>query len=337
MSTLRALLLGVYGYWNYTKAGFERRLGSTISDESVKNVGTMTNKVCIVTGANSGLGYQTSIDLAKRGCTLHLLCRNEERGKEAVQNIIKESNNEQVYLHIVDMSSVKSIKQFLDSQIGNTIPKLNILVNNAGAIVERIDPVTKTAQVTLNENGYENNFLVNTIGPYYLTRELINFMEESAKKDKDASRVIFVSSGGMLTSRLDLNNLQNQGFTGASAYAHCKRQSCCITEEWAKLHDKSLITFNSCHPGWVDTPGLSISLPTFYEKLKGNLRTLEQGADCQLYLAVSDEVKESTGLFFEDRKPVTPHFTLAFTQESEQERKELIKKCDSIIQDLMLK
>ena len=56
MSTLRALLLGVYGYWNYTKAGFERRLGSTISDESVKNVGTMTNKVCIVTGANSGLG-----------------------------------------------------------------------------------------------------------------------------------------------------------------------------------------------------------------------------------------------------------------------------------------
>src|SRR3989338_1127710 len=102
MNTFRALLFGTYGYIHYTKAGFERRLGQrTMSDESLKNVNTMNNKVCIVTGANSGLGYQTSLDLAKRGCTLHLLCRSEERGKEAVQSIINESNNDRIYLHVV--------------------------------------------------------------------------------------------------------------------------------------------------------------------------------------------------------------------------------------------
>jgi len=199
--------------------------------------------------------------LARRGATLHLLCRSEQRGTEAVRKIIDETGNDRVYLHVVDMSSPKSIHQFIENKCfkknssdKSDLHKLNILINNAGAIVEDTNLETNQTTLIRTSDGLEGNFAVNTLGPFLLTERLIPFMIDTATEEGVPSRVIVVSSGGMFTTRLDLTNLQNDkdpnNFSGSLAYAHCKRQMCCITEEWAKKYDKKLITFNSCHPGW---------------------------------------------------------------------------------------
>ena len=84
-----------------------------------------------------------------------------------------------------------------------------------------------------------------------------------------------------------------------------------------------------------ETPGVQKSLPGFAEKMKGNLRTMEQGADTQIYLAVSPDVEGITGKFFEDRNPVSTHFWLAFTEESQEERTELMKKCNELLRSIL--
>jgi len=84
-----------------------------------------------------------------------------------------------------------------------------------------------------------------------------------------------------------------------------------------------------------ETPGVQTSLPGFAEKMKGSLRTMEQGADTQIYLAVSPDVKDITGKFFEDRNPVSTHFWLAFTEESQEERTELVAKCQEILRSIL--
>ena len=91
-------------------------------------------------------------------------------------------------------------------------------------------------------------------------------------------------SGGMLTQKLDLSDMQMEKgtFDGTMSYASQKRQQVCVTEEWAKLNPD--IHFSTTHPGWADTPAVRSSMPDFYEKMKDKLRTSEQGADCITWL-----------------------------------------------------
>ena len=93
-------------------------------------------------------------------------------------------------------------------------------------------------------------------------------------------------SGGMLTQKLDLSDMQMEKgtFDGTMSYASQKRQQVCVTEEWAKLYPD--IHFSTTHPGWADTPAVRSSMPDFYEKMKDKLRTSEQGADCITWLGM---------------------------------------------------
>lgn len=181
----------------------------------------------------------------------------------------------------------------------------------------------------LTEDGIEKNFATNVLGTYILTRALLPVLE-----NEEGARVVTVSSGGMLVQKLDVSNLQFEKgtFDGTMVYAQNKRQQVILTEQWAKAYPK--IHFSVMHPGWADTPAVRLSMPDFYEKMKTRLRTEEQGADTVVWLTISPAaVKHPSGLFFQDRKPVSTHLPLAWTQSSTDDEEKFLQ----ILQDMALK
>ncbi|NWH62996.1 DHR12 reductase, partial [Geococcyx californianus] len=249
----------------------------------------LTGRSFLVTGANSGIGKAAAKEIARRGGTVHLVCRNKERAEVARGEIETETGNQNIFLHVVDISNPKEIWNFAEKFRNEH--KLNVLINNAGCMVNNRE---------LTEDGLEKNFATNTLGMYILTTALLPLLE----KETDA-RVITVSSGGMLVQKLNISDLQsgNGTFDGTMVYAQNKRQQVVLTEQWAKTHRN--IHFSVMHPGWADTPAVRSSMPDFYQRMKNSLRTEAQGADTVVWLAVSSEAtKLPSGLFFQGKMAV---------------------------------
>ncbi|KFV71106.1 Dehydrogenase/reductase SDR family member 12, partial [Dryobates pubescens] len=271
----------------------------------------------LVTGANSGIGKATAKEIARRGGTVHLVCRSEERAEAARGEIAAETGNQNLFLHILDISNPKEIWKFAEKFKNDH--KLHVLINNAGCMVNNRE---------LTEDGLEKNFATNTLGTYILTTALLPLLEEAAD-----ARVITVSSGGMLVQKLNLSDLQsaNGAFDGTMVYAQNKRQQVVLTEQWAKAHRN--IHFSVMHPGWADTPAVRSSMPDFYERMRSSLRTEAQGADTVVWLAVSSEAARfPSGLFFQDRQPVSTHLPLASTHSPPEEEEKLMEVLEEFSQ-----
>ncbi|XP_015247691.1 PREDICTED: dehydrogenase/reductase SDR family member 12 [Cyprinodon variegatus] len=215
------------------------------------------------------------------------------------------------------MSSARQVWAFAQSFSENN--QLHVLINNAGCMVN---------QRELTEEGLEKNFATNTLGTYILTTALI-----PALKKVEDPRVITVSSGGMLTQKLNVSDLQFEkgSFDGTMAYAQNKRQQVILTERWASQHKE--IHFSSMHPGWADTPAVQSSMPSFHAKMQSKLRTEAMGADTVVWLAVSAAaIKQPSGLFFQDRKPVATHLPLAYSRGSPQDEEQLLTALEEFAQ-----
>lgn len=312
MSFFRNAVWFARGLRDYTKGGYE----SASKHFNVKDLDVdCTGKSYMITGGNSGIGKCIALDIAKRGGTVHLVCRNANSAKEAQEEIQKVSGNNNVHVHSLDLSDSKGVvefgKKFMAS--GN---QLNVLVNNAGCMIN-------TREVDVNGN--EKNFATNTLGTHLLTTTLIPLLSKASQP-----RVILVSSGGMLVQKLNVDDWQlekEKKFDGTMAYAQNKRQQVVMTEQYAKRYPN--IHFSSMHPGWADTPAVRSSMPEFYEKMKDRLRTAEQGADTATWLAVSEAaLKQPSGLFFEDRRSVSKHLPLAWTYSSKEEEAQFMSKLD---------
>ncbi|XP_063808024.1 dehydrogenase/reductase SDR family member 12 [Pseudophryne corroboree] len=312
MSLYRNTVWFLKGLREYTKGGYESAAKHFVAEDLQVDI---TGKSYMITGGNSGIGKAAALAIAKKGGTVHLVCRNEERAEEAKKDIVANSGSESVLVHLLDMSNPKQICDFAEKF--KTEHKLNVLINNAGCMVNKRE---------VTDDGIEKNFATNVLGTYILTRALLPALEK-----EDDARVVMVSSGGMLVQKLDVSDLQfeNGTFDGTMAYAQNKRQQVILTEHWAKSHPK--IHFSAMHPGWADTPAVRSSMPDFYEKMKNRLRTEEQGADTVVWLAVSSAAtKLPSGLFFQDRKPVSTHLPLASTHSSPEDEETLLK----ILQDM---
>uniref|UniRef100_A0A3P8PV79 Flj13639 n=1 Tax=Astatotilapia calliptera TaxID=8154 RepID=A0A3P8PV79_ASTCA len=161
----------------------------------------------MITGANSGIGKATAMAIAKRGGTIHMVCRNKDKAEEARADIVKETGNKEVYVHILDLSETKKVWEFAEG-FKRKYKSLNVLINNAGAIMSQRD---------LNAEGLEKSFATNVLGVYILTKSLIPLLEKSVDP-----RVITVSSGGMLVQKLRTGNLQSERgrYDGTMVYAH---------------------------------------------------------------------------------------------------------------------
>ena len=159
---------------------------------------------------------------------------------------------------------------------------------------------------------------VHVVAPFLLTTLLLPLLRASAD-----ARVIFVSSGGMYTRRLDVDALEHppEPFDGVRAYANAKRAQVVLTGLWARHPAGRGISFHAMHPGWADTPGVQESLPGFRRVMRPLLRSAEQGADTMAWLAAAPEARESNGAFWLDRRPrATTVFPWTRTPEGEAER-----------------
>ncbi|KAK1282154.1 hypothetical protein QJS10_CPB22g00918 [Acorus calamus] len=296
----RAAAFGVYGFNNFTKSGFLDH-AKKFKEEDM-NV-TIEGKNCIVTGANSGIGYVTAEGLAQRGATVYLVCRSKERGEAALSKIQSTTNNPNVFLEICDLSSISDIKSFA-SRFSLENKPVHVLVNNAGLLEQN--------RVTTSE-GLELNFAVNVAGTYTVTELMLPLLEKAAPD----ARVITVSSGGMYTSPLteDLQFSKSK-FDGTLQYARNKRVQVALTEKWAETYKDKGIGFYSMHPGWAETPGVSKSLPSFSKSLSSKLRTDKEGADTVIWLALQPKEKLVSGVFYFDRAEATKHLPYAGTANS---------------------
>jgi NAD(P)-dependent dehydrogenase (short-subunit alcohol dehydrogenase family) len=267
----------------------------------------LSGRRCLVTGANSGIGYETALTLADLGAEGVLLCRNAERGEEAAGRVRQQTGNSRVSLEIVDMSDLSSVRSAATRLAAAPV---DVLVHNAGVLPDdRIE----------TRDGLELTFATHVVGPFLLT----HLMRGSLEKSPDA-RVIWVSSGGMYTRRLNLEdpNWTRRNYDGVAAYAETKRAQVVLSEIWAEEFRGSPVVVNAMHPGWADTPAVKTSLPRFHRVTRNILRTPAEGADTIVWLAACSRARQSTGRFFFDREERRTHL-LPFTRESEEDRRAL--------------
>jgi NAD(P)-dependent dehydrogenase (short-subunit alcohol dehydrogenase family) len=257
----------------------------------------MSGKICIVTGANSGIGKETALGLAQMGARVVMVCRNAEKGKAALEEIRRESGSSQVDLLIADMSSQASVRA-LAEQIRQKYPRLDVLVNNAGGAA----PAR-----TLSADGIEMTLATNHLGAALLTLLLLDLLKASAP-----SRIVNVSSSvAQRPARLDMNDLQFQRrkYRGTAAYAQSKLLMNAFTFELARRLAGTGVTANCLHPGAVATNiwNPDLLLPPIGKLivavLKPFLLNSKQGAAVSLYLATSPEVAQVSGEYFVKSKP----------------------------------
>ncbi|XP_051935028.1 DHRS-12_like_SDR_c-like domain-containing protein [Hippocampus zosterae] len=277
---------------------------------------SLAGRSFVITGANSGIGKATAMAIARRGGTIHMVCRNKDKAEEARAELFKETGNKEIYVHILDLSETKKVWEFAEA-FKRKYKALNVLINNAGSIM---------SQREVNAEGLEKGFATNVLGVYILTKSLIPLLEKSADP-----RVITVSSGGMLVQKLRIGNLQSERgrYDGTMVYAQHKRQQVVMTEQLAKIHPS--IHFSVMHPGWVNTPAVANAMPDFHRSMKDSLRTPEQGADTVVWLAVSEAAAaKPSGRFYQDRRMVGTHLPLAWTHSSPLEEQKLISALDDL-------
>jgi NAD(P)-dependent dehydrogenase (short-subunit alcohol dehydrogenase family) len=272
----------------------------------------LSGRRCLVSGANSGIGYETALALADLGAELVLLCRNLERGQEAAERIRQRTGNARVATELLDVSDLSSVRALAARLATATV---DVLVHNAGALVdERVE----------TPDGLELVFATHVVGPWLLTHLLRENLERSAD-----ARVIWVSSGGMYTRRLNLEdpNWTRREYDGVVAYAETKRAQVILSELWAEALRPSGATVNAMHPGWADTPSVRVSLPRFHRVTRCILRTPAEGADTAVWLAASARAGRHTGRFFFDREERRTHL-LPFTRESREDQRALWALCE---------
>jgi len=318
MTMFRSTVWFFKGMREYTKSGFESAAVKFNPDDLKVD---LTGKSFLITGANSGIGKETALELAKLGGTVHIACRNLERGEAAKSEILTSVSSASVHVHRLDISDPNAIIAFV-KDFASQGHKIHGLVNNAGCMVN-------TREVT--KDGFEVNFATNTLGTYLLTTELIPALRHHASDSASNGaipRVITVSSGGMLTQKLDVSDLMSEKmnpFDGTAVYAQQKRQQIVMTETWAKQFPD--IHFSVMHPGWADTPAVRSAMPGFYEKMKDRLRTPYQGCDTIVWLAASHSAaQQPSGLFFQDRVAVATHLPLAWSRSDAGAETQLMEK-----------
>lgn len=276
----------------------------------------MDGKVVLVTGASSGLGLAAAEGFARLRAAVRLLVRDERRGERAREQIVASSGNSDIHVDLCDLSDLEAVRRYA-KRICEELTRLDVLVNNAGALV---------SERTLSPDGIELTFATNVVGPFLLTNLLVPLLEKSAP-----ARIVNVSSGGMYTQRIHLDDLQmsEEEFDGPTAYARSKRAEVMLTETWAQRLRGTGVVAHAMHPGWVDTPGLKSSLPRFYRMTKPLLRTPIQGADTIVWLGAATEPLRSSGGFWHDRRQRPTH-RVPWTKETPGERERLWAECERL-------
>jgi NAD(P)-dependent dehydrogenase (short-subunit alcohol dehydrogenase family) len=268
------------------KSNYERTRTYTMST-------TMQGKICLITGANSGVGKATASELAQMGATVVMVSRNRARGEEAQKEIQAHSGNNDVHLLLADLSSQQSIRQLAEA-FQRQFSQLHVLINNAGLFsLGRRETV----------DGLEMAFAVNYLAPFLLTNLLLDTLKASAP-----ARVINVSSDSHEQGYINMDNLQSKrGYNTYKIYGQSKLALILFSYELARKLEGTGVTVNALHPGFVSTNIGQSDVGPFLRMIASIIFRFgispEEGAKTSIYLASSPDVENVTGKYFVKSSP----------------------------------
>jgi NAD(P)-dependent dehydrogenase (short-subunit alcohol dehydrogenase family) len=251
---------------------------------------TVQGKICLVTGATSGMGAVTALELARRGATVVVAGRSAARCRERVE-AIRQATGARAEVAVADLASLSEVRA-LAADVAQRFPRLDVLVNNAGTY--QFDRV-------LTADGLEKTFAVNYLSHFLLTNLLLGRLRASP-----AARVVNVSSSAHHGARLEWDNLQGErSFERLDAYARSKLALLLFTYELSRRLHGTQVTANAVHPGVVAT-----NLGSDNGLVRGWLRTQlrnrldrsmispEEGARWIVQAAAAPELAGVTGAYF---------------------------------------
>lgn len=259
---------------SFSRAGYEIRRRA----EHWGPPSRLDGRVVIVTGASSGIGEAAALELASRGAQVWLVGRNAERLRGAALAAEALADAGDVHTARVDLLDAEEIAGFAE-RVSSRHERVDALVHNAGALFANYGVVPDATGGSV-----ERTMATHVLAPFRLTSLLAARLFSS-----DRPVIVTVTSGGMYTQRFDPAHIDvaPEDYRGARAYAHAKRAQVVLSHEWARRWREHGVASYAVHPGWVNTPGLVHSLPTF-AKLGPLLRTPAQGADTVAWLAADD-------------------------------------------------
>ncbi|MGO4546575.1 SDR family oxidoreductase [Paenibacillus sp. 2TAB23] len=257
-------------------------------------MGNMTGKTAAVTGANSGMGLATVVELAKLGAHVVMICRSRERGEQALEQAKKQSGSPEIELMLCDLGSFASIRTFA-AAFKQKHARLDVLVNNAGVV---------SLKRQLTADGHESQLGVNHLGHFLLTHELLELIKLAPQ-----GRIVNLSSGAHKAGKIHFDDpTLAKGYNVVKGYAQSKLANILFTKELARRLADTNVTVNCVHPGAVAT-NIGVDRNTGFGKtvhrlLKPFFRTPLEGAATAIYLAASDEAAGLNGHYLIDNKIV---------------------------------
>ena len=253
----------------------------------------MQGKVCLVTGANRGIGRATVEGLARLGASVIMVCRNRTAGEQARQEIMATTGNTEIELLVADLS-VQAEVRALAQEVRARHPQLHVLVSNAGVYHQ---------QRVTTVDAIEATFAVNHLAGFILIHALLDVMRAAAP-----ARIVLVASAAHWRVSDPEDWKSANGYRPLIAYSRSKLANVIFGYDLARRLEGADITVNSCHPGLVNSQLLEAIydhwwLRWLYPATKKLLTiTAEQGAETVLYLSTAAELDGVTGKYFRNRK-----------------------------------
>jgi len=263
----------------------------------------MDQKICLITGATDGIGRVAARELGKRGWTLALVSRNAQKGERVARELRQECRNEEIYFKQADLSLQRDVRR-VARDMAETYPRLDVLLNNAGALFWK-------RQTTAE--GVEKTFALNHLNYFLLTNLLLDRLRAAP-----SARVVNVASGAHVGARLDFDDLEcaeaYKTFRGGwTAYKRSKLANIMFSAALARRLDGEPIVSNALHPGFVRTRFGKDNGGYFAAALGIGMRfgaiSVEKGAETPVYLAAAEDVAGVSGRYFyecKERHPSPP-------------------------------
>lgn len=250
-------------------------------------IAALEDKVCVITGANTGIGRVTALEIARGGAQVLLACRNEDKTRAVIDEIKEQTGNERLEYVKLDLASLDSVRACADA-IGSRDLPIHLLINNAGLAAIR----GETA------DGFEMAFGVNHVGHFLFTRLLLDKIKAAAP-----ARIVTVASKAHYRAKgIDWDDVRKptRTYVGMHEYSVSKLANVLFSAELARRLDGTDVTTYSLHPGviaseiWRRIPWPFRSLAMAF------MNTVEQGAETTLYCATDNEVAAESGQYYDD-------------------------------------
>src|ERR1700741_890231 len=263
--------------------------------------GGMNGKVCVVTGATSGIGLMTAQALAAMGARLVLVGRDRTRGELSVKIVDKRTTGGRTSIHYGDLSAIAEMKR-VAAGIAAAEPRIDVLINCAG-------PAFRPRAVTVD--GIEKTFALNHLSYFVLSNLLLPNLRAAASRPNSGARIISVASEAHGRATLDFDVLMFEtDYNGLAAYGKSKLANILFTRELARRIEGTGVTANVLHPGFVNTRigdnvgGISSFIFNLLKFLWA--RPISRGAETPGYLASSPDVAGISGQYFSDCQIARP-------------------------------